>query len=370
MRIGISARGLSIPSGGTHQFIRSLIPALQRRRGEDQLVVFYNRREFMGLAPLCTETFIKGENRLWWDFALLPGAIRKLKLDAVIFPKNVIPFFVKCRTFPVIHDLAYFEPQLRAYQFLDTMYMRTLIPQSVRRASAVFAVSESTKRDIVRHTRCHPEKIVVTYEAADDAYHRVDNALHLKEIQQKYGNLPEAFILYTGSLSPRKNIIRLLEAFGSICTKIPHELVLTGSKSWKDTDVHRKISEPTLAGRVRQLGYVEPEDMPALYTLASAYVYPSLYEGFGLPVLEAMQCGCPVVASNATSIPEVAGEAALLVDPSDTHAIANAIHRVLTDSSLRKTLVRLGFERAKMFSWDKCADTMLTTIRQLVNQVE
>jgi len=363
MKIAFSARGLSIPSGGVHQFIKSLIPALERQKGDDELFVFYNRREFLGLAPGCSEILIEGDNRLWWDFVLLPKALHKVKVDAAIFPKNIVPLFTGCASYAVVHDLAYFDRQLNAYPFLDTMYMRSLVPQSVRRAKGIFAVSESTKNDIVRYTKCDPKKITVTYEAADRIYCPIENSSRLQDIKQKY-KLPESFIMYAGSLSPRKNLKTLLRAFGSICGKIPHDLVLTGSKSWKDAPVYQAICDLGLTDRIRQLGYVEHEDMPGLYNLAGAYVYPSLYEGFGLPVLEAMQCGCPVVASNATSIPEVAGDAAILVEPLDMPALADAIYRVATDNKLREQLVRAGFQQARKFSWDQCASTMLKVIRQ------
>jgi glycosyltransferase involved in cell wall biosynthesis len=368
MRIGFSARGLSIRSGGARQFIKSLIPALARQKDRDELFVFYNQETFLGLASDCTEYYIKGDNKLLWDFARFPWAIRKLNLDAVIFPKNIIPFFTRSLCFPVIHDLAYFQPELKAYLLLDTLYMRAMIPQSVKRASGVFAVSEHTKKDIVHHTGCDPEKISVTYEAADEMYRPVTDVNHLKDIRQKYRDLPTQFILYTGSLSPRKNIATLLKAFSTLLTKIPHDLVLTGSKSWNDAAIHLMMKEPGLAGRICQLGYVDAEDMPALYSQAAAYVYPSLYEGFGLPVLEAMQCGCPVIASTATSIPEVAGKAALLVDPLDSGALAEAIHEVLTNNQFKNKLIRMGLDRAKLFSWDKCANAILKTIRDSVNK--
>jgi glycosyltransferase involved in cell wall biosynthesis len=362
MKIAFSARGLSIPSGGVHQFIKSLVPALARQRGDDELFIFYNHEKFKGLAPNCSEIVIKGSNRIFWDFFLLPKMLRKLKVDAAIFPKNILPFFPGCRSYIIIHDLAYFERKLNAYPLLDTIYMRTLIPQSVRRAATVFAVSEHTKKDIIRSTNCEPKKITVTYEAADKIYRPVSDASHLSQVKQKY-NLPDDFILYVGSLSPRKNIVRLLEAFSRIRTNIPHNLVLTGSKSWKDSAVYQTMCSLNLTDRITQLGYVEHEDMPALYNLAGAYIYPSLYEGFGLPVLEAMQCGCPVVASNATSIPEVAGDAAVPVNPLDTTAIADAVYRVLTDNKLREELINSGFQQAEKFSWDRCANTMLKTIR-------
>lgn len=362
MKIAFSARGLSIPSGGARQFIKSLIPALAECRDEDELFVFYNRERFRGLAPGCTEVVMAGGNKMWWDFILLPHMLRTLKVEAAIFPKNVVPFFTGCASYVVVHDLAYFRPELNAYRRSDTLYMRALVPQSMRRANGVFAVSENTKQDIVRYTGCDPTKVTVTYEAADECYQHIDDADCLRLAREKY-DLPARFILYTGSLSPRKNLVRLLEAFARLREKISHRLVLTGSKSWKDESVHKTIDRLHLRDRIVRLGYVEEEDMPALYNLASAYVYPSLYEGFGLPVLEAMQCGCPVVASDATSIPEVAGRAAILIDPYDVGAMADAIHRVLTHAQTREELIAAGYRRAARFSWRRCAQTMLGVIR-------
>jgi glycosyltransferase involved in cell wall biosynthesis len=363
MKIAFSARGLSIPSGGARQFIRSLIPALAEQRGEDELFVLYNHKKYLGLASSCSEIVIEGNNRIMWDFVLLPRMLLKLKVDAAIFPKNIVPFLAKYNSFVVIHDLAYFDKHLDAYPFLDTLYMRTMIPCSLRRATGIFAVSENTKKDIIRYADCSPDKITVTYEAADSMYQPISDTSKLQMIRQKY-NLPDSFIMYVGSLSPRKNISRLMEAFSLIKTKIPHAIVLTGSKSWKDASVYRTMKQLNLDDRVRQLGYVEQEDMPALYNLASAYIYPSLYEGFGLPILEAMQCGCPVVASNATSIPEVAGDAAILVDPYNVDSLAGAIYKVLTDDMVRKRLIKAGFEQAKKFSWERCGQIILGKIRK------
>ncbi|MHC4618683.1 MAG: glycosyltransferase family 4 protein [Planctomycetota bacterium] len=362
MKIAFSARSLSTPSGGVVEFIKSLVPALARQIGDDELYVYYNRREFVGLAPACSETVMESENRLWWDFVLLPKMTRKMKMDAAIFPKDVIPFFTGCHRYVIHHDLAYFDKTLGAYPFLDTLYMTTLIPISDRKADWIFAVSEHTKRDIVRYCRVDPGKLTVVYEAADDDYKPVSDKSVLESVRDKY-RLPEKFILYVGSLSPRKNIGRLLEAFANVRDRVPHHLVLTASKSWKDSQVYEIMNRLGLKDRINKLGYVESADMAALYNLADAYVYPSLYEGFGLPILEAMQCGCPVVASNATSIPEVAGDAAILVDPLDTGALAEAIQKVLIDPELRAELVSRGFEQARKFSWDKAAKIILKKIR-------
>jgi len=362
MKIAFSARGLSVPSGGVHQFIKSIIPALAKQRQQDQLFIFYNQKKFLGLAPDCEEIVIEGKNKLWWDFILLPKMLRQLKVDAVLLPKNVAPFFTSCRKFIVIHDMAYFERQLNPYPLLDTLYMKTMIPHSVRRANGVFAVSEHTKKDVIYYTKCDPDKITVAYEAADQMYKPVNDIDTLKQVKQKY-NLPDKFILYAGSLSPRKNVVRLLKAFSRTRTKIPHNLVLTGSKSWKDSPIYKTMILLNLSSRINKLGFIEYNDMSALYNLADCCIYPSLYEGFGLPVLEAMQCGCPVITSNTTSIPEVAGDAALLIDPHDTSDIADAIHKILTDAGLREDLIEKGLLQAKKFSWDNCANTILEKIR-------
>ena len=161
MRIGFSARGLSIASGGVKQLITSLVPALARNRGRDELFIFYNSSKYSGLASDCTEIVIEGKNKLWWDFVLFPRQLRKNGIEAAIFPKNIIPFFTGAANYVVVHDLAYFDRKLREYPLFDTTYMRFLIPQSVRRAKGVFAVSEYTKKDIIRYTTCEKEKITV-----------------------------------------------------------------------------------------------------------------------------------------------------------------------------------------------------------------
>lgn len=362
MKIGFSARGLSVPSGGVRQFITSIVPALTRNIDQDELIVFYNSSKYSGLAPDCREIVIEGRNRIWWDFVLFPRQIKKNGVDAVIFPKNVIPFFTGSVNFVVVHDMAYFDRKLGAYPLPDTIYMRSLIPQSIRRAAGVFAVSEHTKKDVIHYTGCAEEKITVAYEAADRIYQPIADRNILQDISRKY-DLPEQFILYVGSLSPRKNTPTLLKAFASVKDRVPHSLVITASKSWKDRNVYELIKKLGLQSRLVKLGYVETEDMPVLYNLANVYIYPSVYEGFGLPVLEAMQCGCPVIASNTTSIPEVAGDAAMLIEPLDVKAWADSIYQVITDKKLRDEMVKKGFARAKEFSWDKCAKCMLGTIR-------
>jgi glycosyltransferase involved in cell wall biosynthesis len=363
LRIGFSARGLTTPSGGVHEFIRALAPALAACRGDDELYVFYSDRRFLGLAPGAEEIVLPDASKLWWDFVRLPRRLRKLKLDAAIFPKNVVPYASGCATFAVVHDLAYFLPELNAYPLADTVYMRAMMRSSARRATGLFAVSEHTRRDIVRFLGRDASDVIVTHEAVDPMFRPDVDADTLRTCREAY-DLPEKFILYTGSLSPRKNLPRLLEAMALLGDCVEHKLTLTGSKSWKDKPVFDQIRRLKLEGRVHRIGYVDRRHMPALYRLSDLYVYPSLYEGFGLPVLEAMRCGRPVVASRATSIPEVAGDAALLVDPEDPRDLAAAMHLALTDVSVRERLIQSGLQQASGFSWTRCAQTMLDAIRR------
>ena len=363
MKIAFSARGLGTSYGGVRQYMRGFVPALARQIKNDELFVFYNNEKFLGLAKGCTEIVIKENNKLLWDFVLFPRMLRKIKFDAAIFSIDVMPFFAGCPGYIIHYDLAYFDKVLKPYRFWDTLYMRAMIPISDRRAKAIFTISEYTKKDCVKFCDTNPDKITVIYAAANEEFKPIKDTAILEKVRRKF-KLPEKFIFYAGSLSPRKNMITLIRAFSQIISKIPHKLVLTVPESWKDSMVYKTIDELNIHDSIINLGFIEQESMPALYNLADICVYPSLYEGFGLPVLEAMHCGCPVVASNTSSIPEVAGDAAVLVDPLDTNAIAKAICRVLTDSQLREKLISSGFQQAKKFTWDRTAGIMLDVIRE------
>jgi glycosyltransferase involved in cell wall biosynthesis len=363
MKIAFSARGLGTSHGGVRQYIRGIIPALARQIKDDELFVFYNNDKFLGLAQGCTEIVIKGNNKLLWDFVLFPRMLRKIKFDAAIFSIDVMPFFAGCPGYIIHYDLAYFNKVLKPYRFWDTLYMKTMIPISDRKAKAIFAISEHTKKDCVKFCNTNPEKITVIYAAANEEFKPIKDAAILEKVRYKF-NLPKKFIFYAGSLSPRKNMITLIRAFSQIISKIPHKLVLTVPESWKDSMVYKTINELNIRDSLVNLGFIDQEDMPALYNLADICVYPSLYEGFGLPVLEAMHCGCPVVASNASSIPEVAGNAAVLIDPLDTNAVAEAVYQVLIDRQFREKLIWLGFRQAEKFSWDRTAGIVLNVIRE------
>lgn len=362
MKIGIAARGLSEQSGGVKQYIESIASALLKIDKVNEYYIFHNNHDHVDKFPSAKNIVIESSNKMIWDYYLLPKTLRKFQLDIVIFPKNVLPFYIDTKSVIVIHDLAYFMPELNAYRLIDTIYMKLMIKSSLKRANHSISVSQNTKNDIIKITGTDEAKITVVYEAADTKYTKITDNSQLNEIKNRY-KLDDKFIFYSGSLSPRKNMIRLLSAYKSIQDKIPHKLVLTGGKSQNDQNVHKIIDQ--LGDSVIKLGHVPDEDMPFIYNLADLFVYPSLYEGFGLPPLEAMACGCPVIASKSSSIPEVVGNAAIMVNPHDVDDLAKTMYEVLTNDDLRENMVRKGLDRTKQFSWEKCAKECLIVLDEV-----
>ena len=234
-------------------------------------------------------------------------------------------------------------------------FLRVAVPWSLRRARHVIAISEFTKREIVETLRIPEEKITVTPLAPRAAFRPVDDAHIFNGVRSRY-RLPERFILCVGTLAPYKNLARVIEAFARLRrTGLPHHLVLAGFAYFGAAAVLDAITRLGLSALVHRIGYVTDDDLPALYSLADLFVYPSLYEGFGIPLLEAMACGTPVVASGVTSIPEVVGSAALLVDARDVGALADTMVAVLGQKETAARLRAAGLAQVKQFSWDTTA---------------
>jgi glycosyltransferase involved in cell wall biosynthesis len=252
-----------------------------------------------------------------------------------------------------VHDVSYriypqfFSPRVR-------LLLGMMVGPSMRRAARVITISERTKRDIVRFYRVPPQRIVVTPLAAGARY-RLQAPQEVERVRREYG-LGEKYVLAVGNVQPRKNLPRLVEAFGSIVGELDGvELVIAGRSAWRGSEVEATVERAGVGGRVRFVGYVPDTDLPALYAGAAVFCYPSLYEGFGLPPLEAMQCGTPTVTSNAASLPEVVGDAALTVDPLSVREIAAALHRLLVDEDSRREYREKGLERARLFTWERTA---------------
>jgi glycosyltransferase involved in cell wall biosynthesis len=267
-------------------------------------------------------------------------------------------FHASFRTVIAIHDMCHcFYPEETCPAIHPLLVSE--LPRQARLADAIVTISHSTRADVVKFLPVVPEKVRVTPLGVDPRFRPIHDPVTLRRVRRRY-DLPERFVLSVGTLEPRKNIARLCEAFRILWHQSDKRwgLVLTGGKGWKDGPIHQALGEMPV-GAVRLTGYVPDEDLPALYSLADAVVYPSLYEGFGLPVVEAMACGTPVVTSDRSSLPEVSGGAALLVDPLSPVAIAGALVRVLQDEALRADAKRAGLRNAQRFSWEEAGQQTL-----------
>lgn len=257
------------------------------------------------------------------------------------------------RTILTVHDLSFIRtpetatPDLRAY-------LNRVVPRSVSRADLVLADSEATRQDVIAFFRTPAEKIDVLYSGVGAHFQPARDGDTLRAVQERYGVGDAPYILSLGTVQPRKNYGRLVEAVRRL-NQPDLKLVIAGGKGWLDDPLYEQIAALGFGERVVFPGHVPDEDLPALYSAAQVFAFPSLYEGFGLPPLEAMACGVPVVTSNVSSLPEVVGDAALLVDPYDVDALARALEQALADEGLRRTLIQRGYLRARFFTWEKAA---------------
>jgi glycosyltransferase involved in cell wall biosynthesis len=260
------------------------------------------------------------------------------------------------RSLLTVHDLSFIRTPETAVPGLRA-YLNRAVPNSVARADHILADSEATRQDIIEAYRTSPDKISVLYSGVDRRFAPVTDPAWLKSIRARYEIGDSPYILSVGTIQPRKNYPRLIEAFRAL-DRPDLKLVIAGGRGWLESPLVDLVKSARLEGRVRFLGFVADDDLPALYSAASLFAFPSLYEGFGLPVLEAMACDIPVVTSRVSSLPEVAGDAALLVDPTDVSALGEALARALADTAERRRLIEAGRARVRMFTWQSAAEQL------------
>lgn len=317
---------------------------------DQQLPEALDRQRFR-LAPLAPRTQ-RSLSRLWWDHLGVGLLCRQIGADALYGPAHVRPLYAPCPSVVLVPDMIYHRfPEQWAWS--DQAYFRLAVSALTARATAIVAMSESTRRDLRRFTSAPDDRISVIYPGVPTGFEIVPEAI-ARGVRGRYG-LNKPFILYAGSSHPRKNLAGLLEAFSQISADLPHQLVLVGPRTWRTEALDAQIAAAEAAGWVRGLGIVPEDDLRMLYNQADLFVLPSLFEGFGFPALEALACGCPTITSDVSSLPEVVGDAAVLVPPGDTNALASAIRQVLGESELRERMRRLGPEQARRFSWEKSA---------------
>ncbi|MEA3459659.1 MAG: glycosyltransferase family 1 protein, partial [Chloroflexota bacterium] len=299
--------------------------------------------------------------RLWTHLRLSLEMIRRPP-DVLFIPAHVLPILHPHASVVTIHDLGYLHYP-HAHRLLDRFYLDLSTRYNAHAATHLIADSIATKRDLAECYGVDAAKITVVYPGYDQAAFRPADVKAIEAVKARYGIASE-YILFVGTIQPRKNLVRLIEAFANLhtCILANLQLVIAGKRGWLYEGIFQRVEELGLEGQVVFTGYVAEEDLPALLSGARLLVLPSLYEGFGLPVLEAMACGTPVVCSNASSLLEVAGDAAILVDPLDVEELAAAMERVLRDKELQAEMIERGFERAKRFSWEKCAQETLAVL--------
>ncbi|NDD64701.1 MAG: glycosyltransferase family 1 protein, partial [Acidobacteria bacterium] len=291
--------------------------------------------------------------RRWWLVGL-PALLQISPFDLFHGTNYCIPVFAPCPTVVTVHDLSLFR-RSATHEDDNVRRGKRRIPLMIRRASRIIAPSEWTRREILEHFNVRPELVRVIPEGARRGMRPIE-AAECTEVLRKH-QITSPYLLFVGTIEPRKNLPVLLRAYDELLRSTPHcpQLILCGGNGWKNEDVYRLVEELKLTGMVRFAGYVEDEDLPALYSAAECFLYPSEYEGFGLPPLEAMACGTPVITSNTTSLPEVVGEAGLTHSPNDHQGLASLIVRVLGENGARAHFRNSGLERSRLFSWDRAA---------------
>ena len=304
-----------------------------------------------------------------WRLAAMASHLARVPFDRLFgYPDivhatdHLLPH-VRATSVFTLHDLI-FEVYPEHHKRYNHLFLKLMMPRFLRAADQIICVSEHTRRDAERLYGIERSRMTVIYEAADEHYRPQADAEQLEVVRQRY-QLPERYILHVGTIEPRKNLGALLEAFGALKDHFPEvKLLLVGKKGWLYEPFFEQLARSGLASEVCFPGFVREEDLPSVYQLATVFAFPSVYEGFGLPPLEAMACGTPVVASHASSLPEVVGDAGILVSPNDRAALTAALRRVLDDAELRQTMRARGLAQAARFSWQRAAQETLEVYRK------
>ena len=369
-QIGINAHLLackeSYRGAGVSRYIRNLLVHLFRADPEGDYTVFLNGHCTLSLPCRQRRSHLPTDNpwiRIFWEQFLQPLELLSSGVELLHSPVNVQPLFLHCKGLVTVMDLSFmvfpdsFRPAKRFYQRIFTRW-------SAQRATHLIAISASTAQDLTKFFAVPADRISVISPGVDAAYRPIRGNTALDDFRRRR-NLPEQFILFVGTLEPRKNLLTLLQAYAQFKrqSNTSHKLVLGGAAGWFYQPVLAAVKELGLETDVIFTGFIPDDELPLWYNAADVFVYPSLYEGFGLPPLEAMACGTPVIVSNASSLPEVVGNAALLVDPHEPGEWGDALSALCQDADLRSELASRGRERAQEFSWTRMARETVNVYR-------
>ena len=373
MHIAIDAHSVGAELGGNESYASNLIKALAEIDQTNRYTLFVTRQaaveRLAGRWPNFEVKRTSPHTPLVRIPLTLSAELRRNPVD-LLHVQYTAPPFAPCPVVATIHDLA-FEHLPETFKRRSWMQLRLTVRATARRAAQIITVSDYSRDDIVATYGIAPERITVTPEAAPAHFARVTNGNEIKRVRESYG-IAKEYILSLCSIQPRKNLVRLIEAYTSVRLSRPPgefpQLVLAGKRAWLDRETIRAAERNSADRDIVFTGYVPDRDLPALYTGAICFVYPSYFEGFGLPVLEAMQCGVPVIAGNRTSLPEVVGDAGVLVDPFNEKELADGIARVVDNPDHRAQLSVKGLKRAKDFDWTTTAQMTLQVYERAVRK--
>lgn len=370
MRIAVNLLPFRARLAGAGRYTQSILRELVRLDARNEFIFFVAPRaapHFDFAAPNITRVFVtlpeSSAARIGYEQFVLPAQLARGGADVLFTPSVAIPLVWRGKRVTVIYDMIAEHRAVTKYPPLRNAYVRWMTRYAAKHSDAVITISENSRREIAQYARVPREKIHLAYPAVDTTLRRVTDAQELARVRDAY-RLPERFVLYLGTLEPGKNLPHLIRAYTQMKRAHPdleQHLVLAGAQGWGVGEIENEIQRSDAAG-FHLLGFVEDDNLAALYSLADAFVYPSLYEGFGMPPLEALACGAPVIVSNVSALPEVLSElwtaqrAGIAVEPRDENALAEAMARVLTDDALCATLSAAGIERAQQFSWTRSAE--------------
>lgn len=377
MRIGFDATPAVRQGAGIGRYTRELLQALYSADPNSHYQLFFASRSPLpyplpGQLPANFHARHLPFDDIWlarvWHRAQLPLPVETITgpIDLFHSPDFTLPPVRRgTRTILTVHDLSFIRDPDSAVPVLR-QYLNAVVPRSVARADHVLADSLSTRADLIELYHTPSDKISVLYSGVNAIFRPITDSAPLAAVRAKYHLGESPFILAVGTLQPRKNYVRLIQAFSRLPSHHSElHLVIAGGKGWLYDVIFAEVERLKLQTRVVFAGFVDDADLPALYSAARVLAYPSLYEGFGLPMLEAMACGTPVVTSTASCLPEVAGDAALCVPPTDVDALARALEQAVSDEAVRATLIVKGLARAKEFTWEKAARELVRLYREI-----
>jgi glycosyltransferase involved in cell wall biosynthesis len=369
MRIGVDARLVHHQPAGISRYTGHLLQAMAELDKEDEFIVFQHRKHQLPLiqAPNFRRATLFSPVHHRLEQYALALELYRFPLDLLHSTDFIPALYAPHKSVITVHDLAFLH--YPHFLTMESAAYYGLIDRAVLRADHIIVPSEHTRQDLIAQLGVSSDKVSVIYEAANPSFTPLPVVETRRQIAAKYG-LPETYVFSVGTIEPRKNITGLLQAFACLRDKYglstPVGLAIAGSKGWLYEETLEMVRTLKLTDSTFFLGRVPDSDLHELYVGARCHVHPAHYEGFGLPPLEAMACGTPTIVSNVSSLPEVVGDAALLVNPRDTEEIAVAMHRLLTDDDLHAELSEKGLQRARTFRWEKAAQRTLEVYRQVV----